>query len=157
MFDLEMFGVYDKGVPNLERIVLRVNNTVDLTNYAMIVGFKGTDKSLYPAQDFFLWLGNTTVVGPAWVFIYTGTGKPTVTREKITGHPIHSIYWNRPNLIFSDPNVSPALVRLGETQIYSGENKRIDTPTVPPAIDWSKIDWIKILDDLAKLTPPPKK
>jgi hypothetical protein len=119
-FDLELFGVYDAGIANRERIVLRVHRTVDLTQYGVMVGFKSGETRIYPARDLFLWLGNTTIQGPAWVFIFTGEGQPTVSQETHTNEPIHAIYWNRPNVFFSNPNVIPALVNFGEVQVWTG-------------------------------------
>jgi len=38
-FVFQMFGVYDPGTPNLERVVLRANLEVDLSSYFLVTGW----------------------------------------------------------------------------------------------------------------------
>ena len=154
--DLEMFGVYDRGVATNERVVLRAHTTVDLTYYALMVGITPNNgQTVYPAQDFFLWLGNTTIEGPAWVFVYTGKGQSSVSREKHTGEPIHSIYWNRPNVLLAEANVFPALIKFGDVQIYSGTNQTIQSAK-PPAFDYQKL-LEELQKEFLKTLSAPKK
>lgn len=124
--ELELFGIYDRGVPNRERIVLRAHRPVDLSNYALLLGIRGKHGSIVPAPDQFQWLGATRVEGPAWVFVYTGPGQPTVTLETTTKEPAHSIYWNKPSVIFTDPQLIAALVYMSPVQIWAKDKTLAD-------------------------------
>lgn len=114
---LELFGIYDRGIANSERIALRVNSSLEVTNYALIIGFKGANDSILPAPDQFFWLGRANIGVPGWIFVYTGTGTPTFTLETHTKEPLQAIFWNKPDVVFTDPNITAALIRMEDVQV----------------------------------------
>ena len=116
--DLELFGIYDRGIPNKERIALKVNARVNTGDYALILGVAGANGTILPARDQFLWLGRT-IVDIGWVFVFTGPGDPVVTTEVNTKEPMHAIYWGKPNVMFTIPEARAALVRLGPIQVWT--------------------------------------
>lgn len=127
--DLEIFGVYDRGVPNLERIALRVNQPTNLSTYFLILGIRaplGVDM-VYPIQDQSLWLGSIFIEVPSWIFIYTGNGTTSVSKEIHTGDPVHTLYWKKPNIIFDHNDIVPALFHFDYVEIGNKPNKSIDT------------------------------
>jgi hypothetical protein len=124
---LEIFGIYDRGVPNSERIVLYANQTVDLVNYFIIIGLRGqlgVDK-IIPIPDQFLWLGQNTIQASGWIFIFTGPGKQSITKEINTNEPLLNLYWNKPDVILGHNDLVPALVRADFVQIGNKPNKSI--------------------------------
>ncbi len=123
--DIEIFGVYDRGISNQERIVLRVNTTIDLSGLFLVLGFVGGNSNIFPIKDQFLWLGNVIVDGPGWVFIYTGEGTTRVTREINTNEPLHCIYWNKSTVVLSNEALMPALCNFLNVRIASANNKFI--------------------------------
>lgn len=127
---LEIFGVYDRGIPNAERIVLRANRAVDLTNYAVLLGFD-QNNSVFPFTDNFLWLGAKTLSVPSWVFIYTGQGKESVSQEIHTKDPVHALYWEKPTIILSNPQIVPVLVQLANVIIGNTPAKTVADLTSP--------------------------
>lgn len=125
--ELEIFGVYDRGVPNLERIVLRANVAVNLRYYAVLLGYKAPYDTVYPIADQFLWLGAINIEVPSWVFIYTGLGTPGISQEQHTKDPIHALYWNKPQVIFSNADVVPALIRMDHIEIGNKEPRTVQS------------------------------
>lgn len=115
---LELFGVYERGVPNRERIVLRVNAPVQLREYGIVLGWDAPGNTLYPATDNFLWLGPTFIDVASWVFVYTGSGQQTMTQEINSKDPAHVVYWNRSDVILKNPEIKPALFRMVDAQIF---------------------------------------
>lgn len=122
--DIQIFGVYDRGVPNLERIVLRVNRTTNLAYYFLVLGYRGPvgADTVIPIPDQSLWLGSTYIEAPSWVFIYTGSGNSGISQEKQTKEPLHSLYWNRPQVILTHDDIVPALMHVDFVQIGNKPN-----------------------------------
>jgi hypothetical protein len=124
---IEIFGVYDRGIPNLERIVLRVNGAIDLTQYFVFLGFRAPLNAdlIIPMPDQFIWLGQTFIDTPGWVFIFTGGGKPGVSQEQNTKEPVHSLYWNKPQTCLGHQDIVPALAHFDHLIIGNKPNKSI--------------------------------
>ncbi len=124
--NLEIFGVYDRGVPNSERIVLRANGPVDLSWYCLLLGIAGAEESLIPIRDEFLWLGRRTMESPGWVFVFTGAGQEGISQEKFTKDPIHMVYWHKPNVILENKEIIPALIMISSVQVGNKPSKSMN-------------------------------
>jgi hypothetical protein len=118
--DLELFGVYDRGVPNAERIVLRANAIVNLGCYAVGLGVKSENGMASPIPDQFLWLGEMYVDKGAWVFIFTGKGTPALTKELNTGGPMHVMYWHKDAVVLTHDLIVPMLYRFDGVRVGIG-------------------------------------
>ena len=118
ILELQIFGVYDRGVPNAERIVLRPLIALDLANYALTLGVR-TPRGAWPTTDHYFWLGSYLIEPPSWIFVYTGPGRPKVTHESQTKEPVHVMHWNKPEVVFQNPDVVPVLLRFDGLQIGS--------------------------------------
>ena len=46
--ELTLKGVYDRGVPNQERIVIISNETVNLGKYGLMIGVRSTGNTAFP-------------------------------------------------------------------------------------------------------------
>lgn len=136
---LQIFGIYDRGVPNSERIVLYANGPINLSLYGLILGVKTpAGDSIFPIPDQFLWLGNTQLQTPGWVFVFTGPGAQGMSQETITKQPIHVLYWGKTGTVLNDPTVLPALVRFDNIEIGNQPNKDVAqllTPKDKPTQD----------------------
>lgn len=115
--NIEIFGVYGRGVPNKERIILRAYAPLDLKNYALILGYELPGDTVLPYPDNFLWLGPSVVEIPSWIFVYTGSGRNGLTQEVNTKDPVHNIYWNKDEVLLSDHRVLPTLIRINAEHI----------------------------------------
>ncbi len=54
-------GVFDRGIANKERIVLFVNESVNLGQYGLMIGIRGGDGGAFPIRDNMLWFGDAIV------------------------------------------------------------------------------------------------
>jgi hypothetical protein len=126
--DLDIFGVYDRSIPNRERIVIRVNHPANLAEYFLVLGVRGPVGAdlIVPIPDQSLWLGATFVQVPSWIFVYTGSGKTGISQEKHTGEPVHTLYWNKEQVALIHDDVVPALIRVATVQIGNKPNKSLE-------------------------------
>jgi len=122
--ELRMYGVYDSGVANLERIVIRVLEQVNLGDFGLMLGIRGHDGTGIPIRDNLLWFGHATVQPNDWLFVYTGAGATTVTQVPNTTEQIISLHWARPATIFNGPEFLPILFRFDGVQL----------PPTPPSL-----------------------
>lgn len=132
--DIEIFGVYDRGIPNTERIVLKVNRLTSLKNYLLILGVThpAHPEVIWPINDQMMWLSDISMDVEGWIFIYTGKGTPSISIEVNTSQPLHNLFWNRDNVLLSDPLISPALIQIGAVEIGNKPNKYLQEKKIPP-------------------------
>ncbi|WP_159095339.1 MULTISPECIES: hypothetical protein [unclassified Stenotrophomonas maltophilia group] len=127
--DLSMIGVFDAGVPNLERVVLRANSGVNLASYALIVALKPQlNGANLPLRDHFFWLGNTILDSGDWIFVYTAPGTAQLTPIHTTTESLLSLYWGKTQTIFQDRNLTPGLVKI-EGAAFPLEAPQLPRPT----------------------------
>src|SRR3979490_348041 len=81
---LKLHGVRDRGVPNLERVVLRAweFTPVDLGRFFLTLGWQSPDGAGAVPFDTFLWLGETQIQPNQWLFVYTGLGTTRTSTTK---------------------------------------------------------------------------
>jgi len=128
--DISLIGVYDAGVPNLERVVLRANSDVSLSSYCIIVAFKPSMGGVnFPLRDHFFWLGNTSVAAGDWIFVYTAPGAAQMNPLPNSSDRLLSLYWGKPQTIFQDRNLTAGLVRV-ETARFPLEAPQLPRPTL---------------------------
>ncbi len=136
IYELEIWGVYDRGVPNAERIVFKPRIQVNLGNYIVTIGFQpqpGTPATLIQNQLF--WFGELLVTPPSWVFLYTGPGTPTITHENMTKEPVQSLYWGSKQTLFSNGSIVPVILRLNGIEVLNDPAKQFSNPAykvLPP-------------------------
>lgn len=118
--ELTIKGIYDAGVPNMERIVLQVNLAIDLGLYGLMVGVRGSEGVAYPVRDNLLWFGNGWVSKGDWIFIYTGPGEGRTTNLPSTDERLFSIHWGKKQTIFQNHDLVPILFRMDGVQIPTG-------------------------------------
>ncbi|WP_267094509.1 hypothetical protein [Xanthomonas sacchari] len=114
--ELTLFGVYDQGIPNLERIVIRVMQEINLADYGLMLGIRAYNGSGIPIRDNMLWFGSGNVMPGDWLFVYTAKGETKITTVPNTSERIISLHWGRPATIFNGPEFMPILFRLDGIQ-----------------------------------------
>lgn len=117
--ELSVVGVYDRGVPNQERIVIHVKQTVNLGQYGIMLGIKGADGTAFPIKDNLLWFGDGVVFEGDWLFIYTGPGQARSTKVPNTVETLYSIHWGRSTTILNATEFTPILFRIDAVQVSS--------------------------------------
>lgn len=133
--ELVIQDVYDRGVPNQERILIRPTQAVNMGQYGIMLGVKDsqTIESALPVNDCLFWFGDGIVEPQSWIFIYTGpgTGRKTEMQNK---EPAYVLHWGRTHTVFANSLVVPILFRVDA--VYLGR-----TPAnLPQAAleSWSK-------------------
>jgi hypothetical protein len=129
---LELFGVYDRGTPGKERIVLRALEPVSLSAYAVILGADAGSGNIIPFHDHFYWLGNTTLAAGSWVFLYTGAGQAMITTETNTRTPVQALYWGKAAVVFTNPLIIPAVLRAGDVMVWQ-KNRQVQQGIIDEA------------------------
>jgi hypothetical protein len=117
--ELNVVGVYDRGVPGQERIVIRVGQTVNLGQYGVMLGIRGTDGAAFPVRDNLFWFGDGLVFEGDWLFIYTGPGQARATTVPNTSETLYSIHWGRPTTILNAKELVPILFRVDAVQVMN--------------------------------------
>lgn len=114
--ELQIFGVYDAGIPNLERIIVRAIQQVDLSSYGLMLGIRGHNGSAVPVRDNLLWFGHGIINRDDWLFVYTAQGQTRIIDVPNTAERIISIHWGRSTTLFNGPEFLPILFRLDGIQ-----------------------------------------
>lgn len=115
--ELSVVGVYDAGVPNLERVVVRVLQPVDLGQYGLMIGIRGPNGTAFPLRDNLLWFGNGWVAKGDWLFIYTAPGEGRVTPLPNNEEKLYSVHWGKKQTIFQNQDLVPILFRMDGIQV----------------------------------------
>lgn len=110
-------GVYDRGIPNQERIVLFLNQAINLGQYGLMVGVRADEKRAFPIKDNLFWFGDALVNKSDWIFIYTGPGEPKSTTIPNTDAHLYSIHWGKERTIFNHQDLVPILFRVDAVEV----------------------------------------
>jgi hypothetical protein len=111
--ELTLVGVFDRGVPNRERIVLKAETTIEVGNYAVVLGIRYLHTGVFvPIQDAMFWFGSGAAVANDWLFLFTGSGTfNSIPNADGTGK-IYLSYWGREHTLFHDPTTEAVLWRI---------------------------------------------
>lgn len=115
--ELEIVGIFDHGIPNMERIVLLAHESIDLGNYGLMLGIRGHEGQAYPLRDNFLWFGNGWVQKGDWLFVYTDVGEPRTTDLPNQKEKLYSIHWGKDKTVFQNKELIPLLIRIDAIQV----------------------------------------
>jgi hypothetical protein len=109
-------GLFDAGVPNQERVVLKPNKKMSLVGYGILVGVDAGTAGAFPLFDNVFWFPDVVVEPPCWIYVYTGAGKMQQTLGP-NNEPALVFHWQRPSVLFSEAVVAPVLVNIGSADI----------------------------------------
>lgn len=112
LYELEIAGIWDRGIPNKERIAIRATQEVDLSNYLLFLGVPVADQAAIPLTTDLFWFGKEIVVPPTWVIVYTGPGERKITSMKDSNEPALVLHWGKLNTVLNNTNVVPIIVSL---------------------------------------------
>lgn len=110
--ELEMVGVFDRGVANRERIVFRACEDVTLGQFGIMLGINLTKGWARPIRDNLFWFGNGTVQKDDWLCVFTGEGKPTAYNVPGTENQMFSVFWGRKTVVLTSTMIVPILFRI---------------------------------------------
>ena len=115
--ELTVVGVFDRGVPNRERIVLQANEIVDMGQFAFLLGLRQQQGAAVPLRDNFFWLGSGFVSRGDWIFVYTGPGEVRMNNLPGTTEKLYTVHWGRTQTVLNVPEVVPVLIRFGAVHV----------------------------------------
>lgn len=117
--EIKIMAVLDRGVPNRECIALRVERSINMAQYGMLLGISlYTNGLATPIRDNFFWFGEGLMNVGDWVFIYTGSGENTFNPSSDNTHMNYTLYWNRPVTVLHNSNVVPMVFRMDAVQVH---------------------------------------
>jgi hypothetical protein len=111
--ELTFEGVYGRGIPNEERIVLRPKRRIVLAEYILCLGLK-MPAGVVPLRDNMFWFGEEITVEPPYrIFVYTGPGVRRFTTTKGSSEPALVLHWGKPGVVLESPLIEPVLFYIG--------------------------------------------
>ena len=116
---LTIVGVFDRGVPNQERIVIRANEIIDLGRYGLMLGIRLEQGMARPIRDNLFWFGDALLMKGDWIFVYTGPGEGKDAPVPNSQERIYSIHWGRKETILHHDELVPILFRVDAVQTPS--------------------------------------
>jgi len=108
--ELHLVGVADPGKPNLERIVIRPTQQLNLNGYGLAVGVSAGAAGASPIFDNCFWFPAIVVQPPSWVLIYTGPGEQRSSDWQ--GEAVLNLHWQRKFTVFTLEFLVPVLFRV---------------------------------------------
>jgi len=115
--ELSVVGVFARGVPNEERIVLRANEPIQIGQYGLMIGVRLGQGFASPVRDNLLWFGDGTLNGGDWVFVYTGPGIARATNLPNSREKLYSIHWGKQTTCLANAELVPILFRVDAVQV----------------------------------------
>jgi hypothetical protein len=119
--ELSVVGIYDRGVPNQERIVLFVNTTINLGQYGIMLGIRDQAGTARPIRDNLFWFGDGIVNKGDWLFLYTGPGEPRFSTVPNNPEKIFTLHWGRNVTILGEGIIVPILFKVESVQVPISE------------------------------------
>ena len=127
--ELSVVGIFDPGIPNRERIVLRPTQPLNLAAFALILSATAPE-GVTPIPNQFLWLGERWLSPPAWIVVFTGPGRFQEGAHQTTGEPVLELHWGQPGVVLGRPGVAVSVIRIGA---LTSQVTPITAPAVPLA------------------------
>ena len=114
--ELSVVGVYERGVPNQERIVIVANELVEMGRFGVLLGLR-QQSSAFPIRDNFYWFGEGTVNKGDWIYLYTGPGATRTIELPGTTEKVYSLHWGRDRTVLDHQELVPILFRVDAVNI----------------------------------------
>ena len=115
--ELSLVDVLDRGVPNKESIAISVHANVNLGQFGIILGSFSQTGMAVPFRDNLFWFGDGLVRAGDWIFVDTGEGHPTQSKNHNDDGIIYTVFWNKQKTLFARSNVVPILFRVDSVDI----------------------------------------
>ena len=121
LFEFGNLTVADAGIAGNERIVVRPTESVNLAQYAIILGWRDANGITIPLDYYLFWAGDMIVKPPCWIVVYTGRGQPKC--EAQNGQSVYFFYWGRESTVFNCRESIPLLVKFAGIQFGTHLNQ----------------------------------
>ena len=109
---VRVVGVYPRGVPNKEHVMLGVDAPLNLSSLVVSLGIRAHKPGFaVPIRDKAFFFTGHANAGD-YVFLYTGSGSSS-TFNLESGASGHAFYWGQSSTVFANPNIVPILLQIG--------------------------------------------
>lgn len=127
MDDLVLHSIEDRGVANLERVLVYVKSPVRSENFALCAAHKINGKTS-PVNNQFFWFGSAELHEGDWLIVFTGQGHHKVDTAINNSHRVFSLYWGCNQTLFHRPEAVAVLMELADIDVSD--------PVPPPEPQW---------------------
>lgn len=117
--EISIAAVLHRGIANKECVALKINQTVNLGQFGMMLGYQQSTELATPFTDCLFWFGDGVVEAKEWIFVYSCAGSPRKTQSK-DGQTMYVVHWGRDLTMFANTNIVPILFRVDAVQIGQG-------------------------------------
>lgn len=123
---LSVVGIFDKGVPNRERIQLVAHGDLSLAYYVLVltnaVKLLGaqTEPKIRVGGLVSYWFAGKEVKAGDVIVLYTGGGKDTESKTLLTG-TTHILFWGLSQTFFNTPDARVVLMEISEWATTAGD------------------------------------
>lgn len=125
VFELSVFGVSDRGIPNKERICVRAIYATNMAQFGILVGLRGENGGGIPINDNYFWFGEGNVGPNDWIFVYTGPGEARSSKLPNSDGMLHSVHWGRKTTIFNHPDILPIIIRISSVTVIDDTRREL--------------------------------
>jgi hypothetical protein len=109
---LAMVGVWNRGVPNRERVVLVATEQTNLGKYALVTA-RRTNQGYEPQADHFHWFQDQDLAVGVYVVVFTGSGQAGWTTLQGSGALTWVVHAGYPHVLYANTSIVPLLVEIG--------------------------------------------
>jgi hypothetical protein len=117
---LTLLGVFDRGVPNQERVVLHAAQAIEMGSFGMLIGIEQSPGLASPVPDLFFWFGPGVTHPDSYILVYSGPGKSLVTTLQGTDKTAYVAHWGRESTLFANSRVVPMLISIDGVTVGVG-------------------------------------
>jgi len=133
MTEISLYGIFDRGKANQERIVIRANETTNAGRFGIMVGVyqATTDEGglATPIHDNLFWFGDGILNKDDWIVVYTGPGVPQHTKLSDSNEVAYVLHWGRTKTIFNTNLIVPILFSLDGVDIRKLQESELMLPS----------------------------
>ena len=122
LYEIEVIGTWDAGVPNKERIALHVREDLNLGAYCLVCGPSMGEAHLLTSNGHFFMFPAIDIEAGSWVVLYTGAGERRVSTMKDSGDPVLVLHWGQPTVVFGRPGWTAAVLAICGIRVAGQED-----------------------------------
>ena len=117
--ELTITDIYDRSIPNKERIAIIANETINIGQYGIMLGLRNEGESAFPIRDNLFWFGDAVINKGDIIYIYTGPGDPKITELPNNQENLYTVHWGKDKTIFQSNDLVPILFKVDSVYIRS--------------------------------------
>lgn len=115
---LQLIQIIDRGIPNKERLHLRVLEDANLSYYIVFATTYLSPQAISNLQRHAYWFAPKNVKAGDEVVLYTGSGSPSESKIALglPGRTAHFFFWGLPNTVWNVTGDCAVLLELNSWQ-----------------------------------------